>query len=214
MSKQTKTVQADTMEARVKARLDAEAEVALRDAEQASVAFTKAKDTLDKANGKLTAAVEKVMEGMGKAATQAQMDAPAKAVAEVAKATRALVRAKEAYVAACDKAGVLTSDKELARRIKVAEKMGEQAEPMTGKEAAKIVLLRAGKPMHYTDITRQALESGVLKLEGKTPDATMSAYLAKAAKKGDTFVRVAPGTFDLADRIARKKAAKKQTAKA
>jgi hypothetical protein len=66
--------------------------------------------------------------------------------------------------------------------------------------------------MHYTEITQTALESGILKLDGKTPAATMSAYLAKQAAAGNVFVRVEPGTFDLKDRVEKAKA--KEAAKA
>ena len=94
---------------------------------------------------------------------------------------------------------VLDTPTERARRMKEAEELGVTDQPIPGPEAAKMVLVRAGKPMHVQDITRAMLESGTVKLSGKTPEQTVSAYLAKLAKRGDTFVRVAPGVFRLKD---------------
>jgi hypothetical protein len=86
--------------------------------------------------------------------------------------------------------------------------MGVTEKPLTGVGAAEIVLIRRGKATHVTDITREVLESGLVKLSGKTPEQTMSAYLAKeAAKTGGKFVRVEPGVFDLRTREAEPTAA-------
>lgn len=94
----------------------------------------------------------------------------------------------------------LNSDGELDRRVKHGKKLGATDEPMIGVEAARVVLLHAGRPLRIEEITRDALESGLLRLEGETPVQTISAYLAKSAKKDDVFVRVDPGTYDLKER--------------
>jgi hypothetical protein len=94
----------------------------------------------------------------------------------------------------------LDSEAEVARRLNGAKALGAGDEPVAGPEAARLVLLTKGKPMHVEEITREMLEAGVVKLTGKTPTQTVSAYLAKLAKRGDTFVRIAPGVFDLKDR--------------
>ena len=54
--------------------------------------------------------------------------------------------------------------------------------------------------MHYTEITRLALESGILETEGATPEATMGAQLIMDVKNkadGSDFIKTAPGTFNL-----------------
>lgn len=106
----------------------------------------------------------------------------------------------------------LDSASEFRRRLKRAEDFAQRAEDMgasrrrggafgvSGKEAAEIVLLQEGGPLHYSDITVFALETGLVRMSGKTPENTMSAYLSKAVVDGDTFVRVRPGEFDLASR--------------
>jgi hypothetical protein len=91
----------------------------------------------------------------------------------------------------------LTDEGEMARRVELASKLGVGDEPMSGPDAAKAVLLYHGKAMRVEDITRDMLEAGTVKLQGRTPAQTVSAYLAKGAKKGDTFVRISPGTFGL-----------------
>jgi hypothetical protein len=83
--------------------------------------------------------------------------------------------------------------------VKLARKLGVD-EPVPGPEAARIVLLHEGHEMRVGDISRMMLETGIVKLSGKTPVQTISAYLAKAAKKGDTFVRVDAATYDLKER--------------
>ena len=68
------------------------------------------------------------------------------------------------------------------------------------KTAAIEVLAKAKKPLHYKDITRVALERGILETEGATPDASMIAQLSvdvKTKKKASDFLRTAPGTFTL-----------------
>lgn len=62
------------------------------------------------------------------------------------------------------------------------------------------VLKKAGKPLHYKDITRLALESGVLETEGATPDATMNAQIVvdiRNKKDASDFIKVAPATYAL-----------------
>lgn len=71
------------------------------------------------------------------------------------------------------------------------------------RKAAEIVLLQNGKPMHYREITRVAVEQGIVKVpKGKRVNAdktmkTMRSFLAGSAKDGDKFVRVDDGVFDL-----------------
>jgi restriction system protein len=65
-------------------------------------------------------------------------------------------------------------------------------------EAAIVVLERADRPLHVSEITRDALAAGLLQSQGKTPEATMGAILAvKAKEPGSRFVRTKPATFGL-----------------
>jgi hypothetical protein len=67
------------------------------------------------------------------------------------------------------------------------------------KAAAREVLKEVGHPLHYTDITELALESGYLKSAGRTPQNTMRARLSVDVRDNpDTpFVQTAPGVYGL-----------------
>jgi len=70
----------------------------------------------------------------------------------------------------------------------------------TFKQSAIEVLKKAGKPLHYTEITRLALESGILETEGATPESSMNAQITVDIKNkgnGSDFMKTAPGTFTL-----------------
>ena len=51
----------------------------------------------------------------------------------------------------------------------------------TFKQSAIEILKKAGTPLHYTEITRLALESSILETEGATPEATMNARIVGRA---------------------------------
>lgn len=68
------------------------------------------------------------------------------------------------------------------------------------KDIAHQILIEAGKPLHYREITDIALEKGLLKTGGKTPWATMSAQLSTdLIQNGEnsTFIRTDPGFYFL-----------------
>lgn len=70
----------------------------------------------------------------------------------------------------------------------------------TFKQAAIEVLKKSATPLNATEITRLALESGVLETEGATPELSMGAQLAVDIKnkgKGSAFIRTSPGFFAL-----------------
>lgn len=52
---------------------------------------------------------------------------------------------------------------------------------MTFYEAALAVLRSAGRPLSTAEITERALAAGLITTSGRTPEATMSAALYKAA---------------------------------
>lgn len=97
----------------------------------------------------------------------------------------------------------LDSQEELERRVAAAQQLAAsraQGRKPSAKTLAVGALLAHGEAMHYRDITKAIQESGLLELRGNTPEATVNAMLAVAAKKGDTFEKTAPGVFDLRDR--------------
>jgi restriction system protein len=64
--------------------------------------------------------------------------------------------------------------------------------------AAYRVLEKAQQPLHYKEITRQALVSGFIKTTGKTPEATMGSQLYLDTKREDTrFERAGRGIFKI-----------------
>ncbi|MDQ5809300.1 MAG: winged helix-turn-helix domain-containing protein [Actinomycetota bacterium] len=67
------------------------------------------------------------------------------------------------------------------------------------KAAAREVLGEVGHPLHYTDITEIALESGYLKSAGRTPQNTMRARLSVDVRDNPEtpFVQTAPGVYGL-----------------
>jgi len=70
----------------------------------------------------------------------------------------------------------------------------------TFKQAAVEVLKKTKRALHYTEITRLALESGILETEGVTPEATMNSQIVvdiNLKKKSSDFVKTAPGTYGL-----------------
>ncbi len=67
-------------------------------------------------------------------------------------------------------------------------------------KAVQNVLAQAGEPLHYTEIARRALDTGLWQTDGKTPDATINAQLAVHIKKhgkNAKFRRVGSGVFEL-----------------
>ena len=70
---------------------------------------------------------------------------------------------------------------------------------MDFKAAAREVLGEVGHPLHYTDITEIALQSGYLRSSGRTPQNTMRARLSVDVRDNPNthFVQVAPGVYGL-----------------
>jgi hypothetical protein len=68
------------------------------------------------------------------------------------------------------------------------------------KTAALQILTEVNRPLHYKEITRLALEKGILETEGATPDASMNSQLVTDINKkgkGSDFRRTAPATYEL-----------------
>lgn len=66
--------------------------------------------------------------------------------------------------------------------------------------AALQVLTDESKPLHYKEITKLALEKGILETDGATPDASMNAQLAVEIKRlgeASDFIRIGPGIFTI-----------------
>lgn len=68
------------------------------------------------------------------------------------------------------------------------------------RNAAIEILKQYKKPLHYKEITRLALEQGILETDGATPDASMNAQIIvdiqKNGKASD-FIKTAPSTYAL-----------------
>jgi hypothetical protein len=67
------------------------------------------------------------------------------------------------------------------------------------KTAARKVLEEVGHPLHYTDITEIALQSGYLQSAGQTPQNTMRARLSVDVRDNPAtlFTQTAPGVYGL-----------------
>lgn len=68
------------------------------------------------------------------------------------------------------------------------------------KTSAITILSELNKPLHYREITRLALEKGILETEGATPEASMNAQIVMDIKhngKKSDFIKVAPSTYAL-----------------
>ena len=71
---------------------------------------------------------------------------------------------------------------------------------MDSLDAAEKVLVAAGEPLHYREITRRVLEQGFWQTDGKTPVATISAQLSVDVKRhvgSSRFERCGPGIYGL-----------------
>lgn len=67
-------------------------------------------------------------------------------------------------------------------------------------QAAKSVLQEAKKPLHYKEITRRMIDSGLWQTDGKTPDATVSSAITGDIKKNGIhalFQRTDDGVYAL-----------------
>src|ERR1700728_2103173 len=68
------------------------------------------------------------------------------------------------------------------------------------KSAAIEILKKTGKPLHISDITRLAIEQGILETEGATPSQSMSAQLStdvRLKKKASDFIKTGPSIYNL-----------------
>ncbi|MCK4781417.1 DGQHR domain-containing protein [Candidatus Parcubacteria bacterium] len=68
------------------------------------------------------------------------------------------------------------------------------------KTSAIEILKNVKKPLHYKEITRLALKSGILETEGATPEASMNSQIVMDIKKRglfSDFVKIASGIFAL-----------------
>jgi hypothetical protein len=68
------------------------------------------------------------------------------------------------------------------------------------KTSAIEILKREKKPLHYKDITRLALEAGILETEGATPEKSMNSQIIidiKDKKKASDFIKTAPSIYTL-----------------
>ncbi len=72
------------------------------------------------------------------------------------------------------------------------------------KFAAYQILKNAKAPMHYREITRTALEKGLIETVGATPEASLNAQLSTDIKrngKQSVFIRTSPGHYSLSTAV-------------
>lgn len=82
----------------------------------------------------------------------------------------------------------------------------------TFKQAAIEVLKKAGKPLHFNDITKLALENGLLETQGASPEQTMNTQLLrdiKQKKDASNFVKVGPATYAINPNMIKEPVSKK-----
>ncbi len=68
------------------------------------------------------------------------------------------------------------------------------------KTSAIEILKREKKPLHYKDITRLALEAGILETEDATPEKSMNSQIImdiKNKKETSDFIKTAPSIYTL-----------------
>lgn len=68
------------------------------------------------------------------------------------------------------------------------------------RSAAIQILKKVKKPLHAKEITRLALEAGILETDGATPEQSMNARLVtdiNSKKEASDFIKTAPATYDL-----------------
>lgn len=190
----------DPFEARVVARLDQEkSELGTRIAELESAreSALAGVSTARDASQRLLDKVYNAIDGEKTVST----DVEAKALAGVGdhrKSVHEYVAAHRALLDARALRKTLDTKAERDRRVKQARDYDpETSEPLTQRAAVELVLMRSGRPMHYREITRIGLQTGLIRTDGETPEATVSAMLAVRAKRGDTFMKVEPGIFAL-----------------
>lgn len=84
------------------------------------------------------------------------------------------------------------------------EKIGEAYKPLdavTFREAAIEILKAASKPLHYTEITKEAIKDGYWRAQDEDfiKQHMYQAIKADVRKKryGSVFIEVAPGTYEI-----------------
>jgi hypothetical protein len=93
------------------------------------------------------------------------------------------------------KAKAKTTKKPAAKKRPAAKKPAQEKLP--ARQAAVVVLERAGRPMHYREITKGATEEATMK--------TIRSYLAGCAAEGVRVKRLDAGVFALKDEKAEAK---------
>jgi len=66
--------------------------------------------------------------------------------------------------------------------------------------AAIEILNEAKNPLHYKEITKRAIEKGILETDGATPDSSMNSQIITDIQKKGTasdFIKTAPSTYNL-----------------
>lgn len=88
----------------------------------------------------------------------------------------------------------------------------ETEQPLSMREAALQILKKAGRPLHYREITRRAIRLGLIRPEGRTPALTLRARVGDDMNRNpdSPFIRVGDGTYALKEWPLTPKAAPKK----
>jgi hypothetical protein len=98
---------------------------------------------------------------------------------------------------------VLRDCKNLTLQLKKAAspaptKVRSEVDRLRCVDVVKIILRLDGKPMHYKEITKKVIASG-LKISGKTPELTINSRLSVSVKNGEgVFDAIGKGMYQLA----------------
>jgi len=117
-----------------------------------------------------------------------------------AKKSKAKVEAPETPACAAHAAGKPVAETAPVAEPKVRKKTERKDGTMSGLDAAAKVLADAGGPLNCKTIVERAIEKGLWKSGGKTPQATVyAAIIREIAKKGDAsrFSKTERGMFAL-----------------
>ncbi len=97
--------------------------------------------------------------------------------------------------------GLSQWERPMDQELAAPSRVGSEREYLTYKDAAQQVLADSGRPLHYEEITKRAIDRDLINPQGMTPEATMGAQLYQDIKsKGanSIFRKEGKATFGLA----------------
>jgi MoxR-like ATPase len=95
-----------------------------------------------------------------------------------------------------------TAPHDVSKYLNTWNPLNQHATYMTFSEAAREILLREGKEMHYKEITRRALGQGLIQSDGNTPWNSLLRDMSEDVRITDstgTFQKISDGVYGLTD---------------